>query len=324
MNLPRFPVAVVCAIVASLGVTSAATATTPPSPPPVAGGLALPRSVTYAGTEWTIESAAFAPGDVEAAPSIRLDFRVVNRLDDYRITVPAELLAIATPDGSLVRATTLESTSSEYRVELDPGGAAAGTAVFDLVPGADVVDLAAASFVIDEPGRTPAVLPLAGPLPANPYPIIATTAGTSGPIPGTCFEGTVEITATGGTASLDLGAQRADTGRRFLSIDLHIAAVASDVGIACVDGAFLRLVAGTDTLQPLDGTDVSETLDVGSSLDTTVTFAVPVDATTLELGIGADGATIATIPITLPTELVSAPTASTDLPTTLPAAPKSR
>lgn len=316
MNRPGRTLGSVClTVVAAVWSSQPIAATPPPVTPaptdsPVA--VAVPRSVAYAGTEWTIDGAAWAPGDDVVAPSIRLGFRVVNRLEQYGLTVPVELLAIETPDGGLVRGTRLEGTPSEYRVELGSGTTAAGTAVFELAPGTGVIDVARVSFVIDEAGRTPAVLPLAGPVPPDPYPLSVAVTGTSGPILGSCSDGTVEIIPTGAVVDLDLGPQRADEGRRFLTVDLRLVAVAGGLGIACVGGPFFRLVAGDETLQPVDGTSVSETLDVGATFDTSVTFSIPSDVATVALGIGADGATAVTIPITIEIEVAGAPSSSSD------------
>lgn len=75
-------------------------------------------------------------------------------------------------------------------------------------------------------------------------------------------------------------------------------------------GPFLRLVAGDETLQPVDGTSVSETLDVGATFETSVTFSISSDVATVALGIGADGATAAMIPITI--DIADAPSSSSD------------
>ena len=49
------------------------------APPASADTAELPRSLTYAGTQWTIESAAFDPGAGDAPPTVRLDFSVVSQ-----------------------------------------------------------------------------------------------------------------------------------------------------------------------------------------------------------------------------------------------------
>lgn len=186
INRPGRTLGSVCLTVVAAVWSSQPSAATPPvtpAPTDSSVAVAVPRSVTYAGTEWTIDGAVWAPGDDVVAPSVRLGFRVVNRLEQYGLTVPVELLAIETPDGGLVRGTRLEGTPSEYRVELDSGTTATGTAVFELAPRTGVVDVAQLSFVIDEPGRTPASLPLAGPVPPDPYPLAVAVTGTSGPSP---------------------------------------------------------------------------------------------------------------------------------------------
>jgi len=283
----------------SLSTAVAAFGSTPPASPDTAE---LPRSLTYAGTQWTIESAAFDPGAGDAPPTVRLDFSVVSQLETYGISVPMELLAVELPDGALVRATNLDGMSSEYHVDLDPGATASGSAVFE-VADTDDVDLSRVSFVIDEPDHTPATLPLAGPVPPQTFPMPVDASGTTGPIAGTCSsDERVELTVNGATETLDLGPQRAADGTAFLTLDLRIAAVAGPLGFACVDGAFLRLAAGNAVLEPISGTDVSESLDVGTTIDTTVAFAVSLDVTTFELRIGANGTTTATITISLPND----------------------
>lgn len=291
MTTHRLVALTVCVAVTGCWTAGALASTTPPS-------VDLPRSIEYAGTEWTIDSAAFHPSAADTPPTVRLGFSVVNQLDSYSISVPTELLALTLPDGVLVRAAELDGTPSPYHVDLDPGSSATGTAVFEL--GTDRVepDLAASSFVIDEPGRTPATLPLAGPRPPDRFPIVAAATGASGPVAGTCGpDERVDLAVTGATEALDLGPNRAAVDSAYVSIDLRITALVGPLGWACIDGAFLRLAAGDAVVEPVSGTEVSESVDVGTTVDVTVAFAVPLTITEFELRVGADGATDATIPI---------------------------
>lgn len=269
-----------------------------PSAPP--GGGEATRTVTYAGTEWTIGGAAVVPAAADTSATVRLDFSVVNQLDTYQISIPMEMLAVELPDGDHVRASDLEGTASEYYVDLEPGATASGSAMFE-VPDAATLDVSEMSFLIEEPGLTPAVLPLSGPVPTPAFPMPISATGSTGPIAGTCSDSDrVELTVVGATQSLDLGPQRAEDGTAFLSVDLRLVAVAGSLGYACVDGPFLRLAAGDAVLEPVAGTDISESVDIGTTFDATLAFVVPLDTTSFELRIGADGATTAVIEIAVP------------------------
>ena len=107
---------------------------------------------------------------------------MTSTLDDV-VQVPVGLLAIVSPtDGTLVRGTAFEDTDAVASIEVEPGASVAGTAVFELPDATAAVDPAMVVFVIDEPDRAPAVLPLGGPLPPDPYPMTGAVEGTSGPI----------------------------------------------------------------------------------------------------------------------------------------------
>jgi hypothetical protein len=169
------------------------------------------------------------------------------------------------------------------------------------VPDAATLDVSEVLFVIEEPGLTPAVLPLSGPVPAPAFPLTIPATGTSGPVAGTCSDADrVDFSVVGATQALDLGPQRAAEGTAFLSVDLRLVSVAGSLGYACVDGAFLRLAVGDAVLAPLAGTEISESLDVGTTFEAAVAFAVPLEATWFELRIGADGTTSAAVAIALP------------------------
>jgi hypothetical protein len=262
-----------------------------------APALELPRSVTYAGLEWTIETAEAAATD--GPGEVRLGFTVESRLEDRDVLFPRQLLALRTPDGELVRASGLEGTESSAQVTIAAGTAVAGTAVFDVEGD---VDLAATEFVIDEADRVPAAVPLGGRLPDDPYPVTGTVTGTSDPIAAGCgayYGEQLIVEPLAVTASLDSGTRRASLDHHFVIVDVRFTGTGGDgpVFAACVDADYARLEADGTPRPRVDPT--VDRVERGASLDVALVFEVPTDATTLTLGLGADGATEASFPVTL-------------------------
>ena len=73
----------------------------------------------------------------------------------------------------------------------------------------------------------------------------------------------------------------------FVSVDLRITGIDSDLTTACVGPTFVRLLVDGAAVAP--SVPVSEVVDVGTSVETTATFEVSADAESLAVGIGADG-----------------------------------
>jgi hypothetical protein len=287
----------VAVVAASFDAVTARASTTPPD------GADTPRSVHYAGLTWTVESVDVDSSTQSDDPIIRLGLNVTSSLESLVVSVPASILGVMLADGTLVRASVFDDTDSPGTIVVEPGASIDAVAVVEPDSGTGPVSADALSFVIDEGDVTPAVLPLSGPEVPNPYPIVAEVGGTTGPIPGSCpTASTVEIAVRRASVSLDLEARRAPIDTEFLTIDLAISAIDGFYDSACVSGPFFRLMVDGTVIEPVGGVAISESIVLGTTLETSVSFSVPIGTRTFELGVGADGEAVAALPIVLATD----------------------
>jgi hypothetical protein len=273
-----------------LGAVPVGASTAPPS------GDETPRTVNYAGLTWTVESVDIASSPGSDEPVLRLGLNVTSSLESTVVHVPAAILGVTLADGSLARASSFADTESPASIVVGPGASIDAVAIVE--PGPGPVEESELSFVIDETDRTPAVLPLSGPTVASPYPIVEELTGTTDPMPGSCpTESTVEVALRRASVAVDLESRRAPLGTEFLTIDIGISAIDGFYDQACVSGPFFRLTVDGAVVEPVTGTTLNESIAVGATLESSVSFSVPTGARTFELGIGAAGETIASLPI---------------------------
>jgi hypothetical protein len=266
------------------------------APSPSYDTLELPKSVTYGGIEWTVESVEFVPArsdeDDDGDPAmVAVGFSARNTLEGTRVTYPAELLGLSGADGVVTRADRLEGTESEYRVDIESESEVTGTAVFEVDTPPDADDL---RFVIDEGDKVPGELELAGENVPDTQ-LEPVWFGDPGPSPSLYFAtqlfdlyGTIE--PLDASWSLDWGVERADLDTHFLLVTVRISA-APDNGVSLsvrdddyrlvVDGVAREVVGvGGDETDPVAGT----------SVDRVLVFSVPDAASSLTLSVGQDGA----------------------------------
>lgn len=257
-------------------------------------GPQLPRSVGYAGLSWTITAATIDPN----RPEVRLDITVASSLGQ-NVTYPVSLLALSRPGKALVRAEHFLIGSGEHNLlQIGSGEKVSGTAVFEPP---DTVDLSAVSFTIDAEDATPALLPLAGPVPPDLYPLVGTTSGQSDRIPD--WEGDeaqVVVEAQTVKAALDYGAHRAPRGSIFVIIDVRIFGAEGTPG-ARVNDEFFRLQADGINVGPTENFNIEAA--AGTSKDIEMAFSVPLGATTMTLVAGQDGTRAADFPVSIPPQV---------------------
>lgn len=293
------------------------TTTTEPTVTSEEADLDLPRTVVYANLEVTLRSVTIS----NATPGSYLDDEPVPGDEEYgfaTVTVEAELtdpgdrlevdeLALDPGSGASIPAEPVGFISG---ATVDPGVASELTVAFPIDAGADLTD---AALVVEEPGRIPARLPLAGPVPDDPYPIVLdVTGGGTVSYDGGCgnSSGTVEL--TGGEVDVDAGAdhndnaiepnqsKRAKEGERWLRLRVVAVAEAGTCGGTIVsDDAFRLLIDGLPTA-PLNRDN--ELLDNGAGAAFVWGWTVPVDAS-LMLQVGMPDGTTVDLNVPLPGDL---------------------
>lgn len=263
----------------------------------------LPRSVNYAGFRWTVDAATLdsagrdPSGDSEG-PTARLDFTVVSSLDTVEVTYRAEHLALRYPDGTLVRATRfhLGAKGARDRLAVGPGERSTGSAVFRVN---ERTDLSVLAFTIDVRSATPAVLPLSGEIPPDPYPIAGSVSGRSGAIADwESTEPEVEVEAVAARAALDYAQLRAPRGEMLLVIRIRISGVEGRRHEGRVDDDFFRLIVGDLRLSPAYKARAAAAPGASTELD--VVFSVPLGSTSMTLTAGQRGTEAARFPVSLP------------------------
>ncbi len=296
------------------------TTTTEAGPPELQSepvDLDLPRSVTYANLEFTVQAVTVSnatPGtylddEPEAGDSTYayVDTTVTAELDDPGDRVDVEILSLELADGSTIDA---EGVAFGSGVAIETGVANELSVAFP-IEAAEQLD--GATLVVTETGRVPARLPLDGPVPDDPYPVAIAVSGTgSVAFEGGCQPAAGTFTVTGAEVDLDAGAdhkdkalepnqsKRAKQGERWLRVDVQtVAQHGTCGGTIAGDNAFRLIIDGLPT-PPLN--QDNELLADGAGTEFVWGWTVPVDAT-LVLQVGLAGDTTVDVPIQLPADL---------------------
>lgn len=251
---------------------------------------ALPRGITYASLEWTVSAAVidnhaislFGGSDkrTDKYRAARITLKVKNPLTGFT-KLESDVVKLRLGDGKLYEA------DETGRVQLPGGNAETESKLIFRVP----VDATwqGAQLVISESKKIPAELPLEGAPPAAAYPMALSARG----------EATAEkvvYTILDASLDLDLHAQRAKEGQRFLKLKVRVQNNSTGGGGLPLGDDFFRLVVDGAPLAPAD--DLSQLIKPGSAYEALVVFAVPADLTAAELRVG-EGSAAAAIPLTL-------------------------
>jgi hypothetical protein len=260
--------------------------------------------VTYGGMEWTVKDAS------EAGGQVTLDVSVVDTMDERfsQDLVRPDHLSLLDADGVAIAPANAVDRGAAELTDVTPGGQAQGTLTYEPPPG---FSLGAASFEIAIPDSEPAIVPLGGEQPDNPYPMDvdisakAKRASVQGP----------ESTASGpavamyepltATIDLDVGTTRVMEGHRWLLVTLNVTSE-HELQVTFNDRA-AHLLADGNVIDPVNGGSPSTSLDQGQSADIEYIFSLPLDATNVKLQVGIPGNDTkkATFPLDLPDMPVS-------------------
>lgn len=274
----------------------------------------LPRTGRYAFLDFTMNAAAlgrieprtYLQESREASDDLHvfLELTMDNRSESDAVNWPPNPMSLRLADGADIAPIMV---SGRPHIGLAPLNSTDVVVAFAVPDGTDFTD---ASFVVRQADRIEAVLPLTGPVPDSPYPILLELAGT-GPAQsqGVGCRQSLDVTVLGGRIDIDLldapwpstyGARRAVTGDRFLSVDVR---VLNNGGSRCGGGASnfssddVRLIVDDTPLAPITFVNLAIPLDATD--EATFDFAFPEDAETLVFTIGSTDLTRFELPIDL-------------------------
>jgi len=294
------------------------TTTTTTLPPDADAGLDLPRETVYAHITFEISAAKYsnaAPGTyLEDEPGIGderflyLDFNAdfENEYPGRSADIEIGNFALLLSDGTSITANAVDFARTILLFDEAVMSALA-------FPGNDF-NLDGAVLVFDNDVNEPMVLPLDGPVPTDPYPILVEVdAGGDAVYEGGCgvAAGTVNVLDAewdidGGIdqdreAIIGSGTPRSVVGERFLRVRVQAIAVNGTCGGTVMTSSLFRLVV--DGL-PL-GTENSFVmlLNDGEGAEIIWGFRVPIEAEDVALEVGLPGGDVALFPIPVPAEL---------------------
>jgi hypothetical protein len=281
-------------------------------------GVQLPRGFTYGNVAFELTKVEFSnasPGtylDDEPEPTdeqlLFVSFTAAFEADFPGVADQwdVDMFQLETAAGRTINASGVDFGSSISVSGPTPTEAA-------VVFPADEQEIEGASFRLDDGKHLPAEVPLDGTVPADPYPLAATVSGEAAvTYEGGCADAAGTVKVLGGEWDTDRGVnakgefiagngtQRALADERYLRVRVQSVAAAGTCGGTIVHGDHFRLVA--DGL-PIGSDNVSrsELLANGEGAEFVWAYAVPVDATVVNLEVGTTGGTVATFPVTMPT-----------------------
>ncbi len=258
------------------------------------------RTTTYIGTHWTVHDARASSEPPDGSDPdddttfVYVPVEVENTLEETSLRLPGGMFLLRSDDGEVSRSEGLLQAELESRLRLEPGEVVEGDLVFAFERTVDPADL---TLTIEESGKQPAVLPLAGEVPAPPHATDGQIVGdrqTATTVVGAGTPPEVEIEPLGVTFGLDHGSTRSDAGTYFVVLDVRVHGLTPRTSIG---GGLFRLEVDGVPRSHEDrqgGTFVGE----GEAVDQLVVFEVPVDADELELVAGQSGEQQARYPIT--------------------------
>jgi uncharacterized surface protein with fasciclin (FAS1) repeats len=254
----------------------------------------LPRSTTFANVEFELTGAMVSwqspssyaeggPPQPSDVPHAFLGITAHNRSMGVQLRIPDDAFRLLTVDDEIVA------------VHGGFGHLAADTSTdgFLAFPVPETLDLAHTVLRIGAPPDTPALLPLAGEVPASGYPIeLGTTGQVEGP--GQLWGGPVTFEVLGGTISKDLVVERCcpDTGPRANEDELF---VTFGLRVTGPDDAYGEQV-GTRSIRlvvdgvPREAWHAPLVSSKGTATDLQAVFVVPSTARDLVLQLGDSSA----------------------------------
>jgi hypothetical protein len=255
-------------------------------------GTALPRGVTYASLQISVTKAIISNLSPSTSPQYRqyhadqawayVDLAVANPLTIRGILIDSGMMQLQTSDGKSHQdisglVDNLSQMSNKEEELVFPVPITAGWK--------------GAKLIVAQPGKEAAVIPLDGPQLAAQYPVRLNAAGQT-----TAQQVTYQI--VGASLDLDDNGTRADTGKRFLHIALHITDINTAAGgIALIPNDFRLLVDGAP-LEPVEA--LIQVISPQSTTDAEVVFVLPSSVRQAVLQVGEVGhAGTAQMPITL-------------------------
>lgn len=299
--------------------TTAVTTTTTTLPPNIDAGLALPRGATYAHVVFTFTGSEYSnatPGTyLEDDPRIEEDRYLYLRFAaDFEPDYPGRSEDFDVADFALLLADGTSITADEVDFRRTIAVTASRPPVSALAFPGDELDLDGAVVVFDNDINEPMVIPLDGPQPADPYPILVLVDATgAADYEGGCTAtaGTVKILDAewdvdggvdqDGDTIVRAGTHRTIEGERFVRIRLQaIAGGGTCGGTVLTDDAFRLAVDGL----PLGSVNsFAMLLNAGEGVEIIFGYRVPVDTEELVLDVGVVDGLVASFPITVPAEL---------------------
>ena len=259
-------------------------------------------SVLHAGVVWSLAEARLIPRSEGqfSKPIVVAEVFAANVTEDTPLRVRHSDLFLADPDGRLHPSDRFENTPTESRsrVVVEPGQTIQATVVFK--PGIFYdPDLDEMALHIAEPKREPAVLPLVGPAPSDPYPLEGTIDAEPTVVPDP-DRSDRQLVVTPQSAEIDLnyGAYRAPVGQRLNVIEVSVQRASSDDDAGFFDPDFWQLDVGDQQLQPIR---VSKSDSPAANEDeVTLLFVFTAGPTDMTLTAGANGTAPAAFAMSVP------------------------
>ena len=243
--------------------------------------ITLPRQVSYAGIVFTLTGGDIDNQDQSSDPPVnlkdqafaRLDVRLENTTRENIYLDPA-LFRLRLADGVDY---TLDSNTILRQDFRAPGPQAAGATslIFPVPPESD---WSGAVLTIAAPGSEPAGLPLSGEMPAAAYPAsLQLPANPQADAQGLTYQ--IQRVAL----DLDNGTHRAESGQRFLKLEMQISNTTHQYG-ANISSSNFRLIVDGIPGEPQDAP--IEVVDYQTTTTGEVVFQIPAAATSAIFQVG--------------------------------------
>ena len=300
---------------ASSTTTTVADTTTTTVPPAVDANLELPRAATYASVIIEIVDAEYSndtPGTyLEDEPDIGdVRYLYLSFVADFEPGYPgaSEDFDVASFALILADGTSIAVQKVDFRSTILLSDEPYASAL--AFPGDDL-DLTGAVLTYDNAVNEPMVLPLDGPVPEDPYPIVVDMdASADVEYEGGCANASGLVNVLGAQWDVDAGVDqdleeivgsgttRTLVGERFVRIRVQAIAGSGSCGGTVLTTDAFRLVVDGLPLGPEN--NVSELLKDGEGVEIVWGFRVPVDADQITLDVGVPDGLVASIPIDMP------------------------